>query len=270
MRRIFGCFNPRPRVGGDTRNIRAIPTSLCFNPRPRVGGDEVSEAKVLDAKVSIHAPAWGATGGYRGGGGHPICFNPRPRVGGDSRARERAAGRARVSIHAPAWGATLYVASSSWRAVFQSTPPRGGRLASRLSFAMLISFNPRPRVGGDPAGGPGSGRGSVSIHAPAWGATPSSDSTRAEYEFQSTPPRGGRPNTWIKLCSKYSFNPRPRVGGDIGMKSECRMLEVFQSTPPRGGRRLWAKTTRWTVCFNPRPRVGGDCCKLIRCVAIRK
>ena len=33
------------------------------------------------------------------------------------------------------------------------------------------SFNPRPRVGGDPGFGEDDARVGVSIHAPAWGAT---------------------------------------------------------------------------------------------------
>ena len=80
-----------------------------------------------------------------------------------------------VSIHAPAWGATSHRFSgveSSFK--FQSTRPRGARPAdTRHPYLVAKSFNPRARVGrdfgrlkeGDPAVG-------VSIHAPAWGATP--------------------------------------------------------------------------------------------------
>ena len=55
----------------------------------------------------------------------------------------------------------------------------------------------------------------VSIHAPAWGATP---------RGLPTPP------------ASRSFNPRPRVGGDV---------HLFDKRRGRDG-------------FNPRPRVGGD------------
>ena len=33
----------------------------CFNPRTRVGCDEVKTRMAMRAKVSIHAPVWGAT-----------------------------------------------------------------------------------------------------------------------------------------------------------------------------------------------------------------
>ncbi len=100
--------------------------------------------------------------------------------------------------------------------LFQSTPPRGGRLntndiimgiksvsihapawgateSHQHHKAHTTCFNPRPRVGGDllaqisiirPC--------SVSIHAPAWGATLAVDFLASANRFQSTPPRGGR------------------------------------------------------------------------------
>ena len=83
MRRRYQCFNPRARVGRDWF------TSICpclltrFNPRARVGRDDTYCCSHLTYRVSIHAPAWGATGSANHGA-HPLA----------------------VSIHAPAWGAT--------------------------------------------------------------------------------------------------------------------------------------------------------------------
>ena len=104
------------------------------------------------------------------------------------------------------------------RALFQSTPPRGGRLGDGVDIAAgTVGFNPRPRAGGD--------HGlvivvvldvSVSIHAPARGATGSRR----------------RPATGRPLC----FNPRPRAGGDGIYGRETGAAVGFQSTPPRGGR----------------------------------
>ncbi|CAA7616872.1 hypothetical protein MTBSS4_170024 [Magnetospirillum sp. SS-4] len=57
--------------------------------------------------------------------------------------------------------------------MFQSTPPRGGRRAGMcLPQWAVPGFNPRPRVGGDGRYGHHSAEDPVSIHAPAWGATP--------------------------------------------------------------------------------------------------
>ena len=54
-------------------------------------------------------------------------FNPRPRAGGDGNEPDADA-LAKVSIHAPARGATPAPGLSIRSFMFQSTPPRGGRL----------------------------------------------------------------------------------------------------------------------------------------------
>ena len=119
-------FNPRTRVGCDApinmgriffclfqsthpRGVRLSSYSLKsfrrnFNPRTRVGCDYFRENCYYPALISIHAPAWGATG----------------------RHTAACAGIA-ISIHAPAWGATLFVALFHIKAQFQSTHPRGVR-----------------------------------------------------------------------------------------------------------------------------------------------
>ena len=79
-------------------------------------------------RVSIHAPAWGATRrtGFR------CCAAP-------------------VSIHAPAWGATT--APQCGHSVVLGFNPRArvGRDRGRASgLAPIFSFNPRARVGRDP------------------------------------------------------------------------------------------------------------------------
>ena len=63
-----------------------------FNPRARVGRDGGGKERGNEnRKVSIHAPAWGAT---------PATYGEAARRG--------------VSIHAPAWGATLTVSSMAY------------------------------------------------------------------------------------------------------------------------------------------------------------
>ena len=78
---------------------------------------------------------------------------------------------------------------------------------------------------------------SVSIHAPARGATSNPRGKKTKITgFNPRPRAGGDP--WYynaKLCPRC-FNPRPRAGGD-----DCRRMHV-----------------RENVCFNPRPRAGGD------------
>ncbi len=77
-------------------------------------------------------------------------FNPRPRVGGDS---------------------YRLLSAQPWL-LFQSTPPRGGRHEGTTRYGCDKCFNPRPRVGGDEFYAKAIRTvKSVSIHAPAWGAT---------------------------------------------------------------------------------------------------
>ena len=77
--------------------------------------------------------------------------------------------------------------------MFQFTPPRGGRrLPSVMLVLLMLCFNSRPRVGGDLREAFQVQLFKVSIHAPAWGATDRLNQDIEKYEFQFTPPRGGR------------------------------------------------------------------------------
>ena len=166
--------------------------------------------------------------------------------------------------------------------MFQSTPPRGKRLAHR----------------------PRAHRSDVSIHAPAREATRAGILDVPVMWFQSTPPRGKRlgATTRTRLVNCFNprpragsdslrydkrsttdgFNPRPRAGSDIqAVKRSFRKNvsihapareatipiseptggAVFQSTPPRGKRLplcLPVLHQRLSRGFNPRPRAGSD------------
>ena len=124
-----GCFNPRTRVGCDLHNGPVFSLSWefqsthprgvrrprligrivrrRFNPRTRVGCDARHRATAELWRVSIHAPAWGAT---------RIFFDFRqiltvsihaPAWGATSILCVNFRWNTQVSIHAPAWGATL-------------------------------------------------------------------------------------------------------------------------------------------------------------------
>ena len=151
----------------------------------------------------------------------------------------------RVSIHAPAWGATNYY--DHIRSMQESFNPRTRVGCDEFPLARgrtWMGFNPRTRVGCDtPTGGKQTATEVVSIHAPAWGATPSSSAAG-----------------WRGRC----FNPRTRVGCDGHQRLPCShwpvsihapawgatlvlapwilTSSVFQSTHPRGVRRYMAAT----------------------------
>jgi len=77
--------------------------------------------------VSIHAPAWGATGGLRLG-----------------------VGCALVSIHAPAWGATPKPVREIVEPIVSIHAPAWGATQELQLHALKgKSFNPRARVGRD-------------------------------------------------------------------------------------------------------------------------
>ena len=102
----LGCFNPRPRTGGDLeRKIRVLCARVSIHA-PARGATFVQTVQNLFVSVSIHAPARGATGEDPSSSPVRMRFNPRPRTGGDL---------TRVPL-VPVYGR------------FQSTPPHGGRL----------------------------------------------------------------------------------------------------------------------------------------------
>ena len=163
---------------------------------------------------------------------------------------------------------------------FNPRPRVGGDIPSPSLRGPGSRFNPRPRVGGDKeiiSFGPAE---SVSIHAPAWGATPVCVVLGVSDLFQSTPPRGGRPNMRLQLepwlyvsihapawgatvvaaISRRSrrFQSTPPRGGRLTPGEILDGLFPFQSTPPRGGRHHALPHCPYTQRFNPRPRVGGD------------
>ena len=120
------CFNPRSRVGSDYDPIAIDNSHISFNPRSRVGSDQDGYALKYVPDVSIHAPAWGATGNR---------FYALPDEGVSIHAPAWGATRqflslcpfCPVSIHAPAWGATGGADVYEVKQMFQSTLPRGER-----------------------------------------------------------------------------------------------------------------------------------------------
>ena len=55
------CFNPRPRMGGDTLSSRRDLCNLMFQSTPPHGSKRSIYKYLARLCVSIHAPAWGAT-----------------------------------------------------------------------------------------------------------------------------------------------------------------------------------------------------------------
>ena len=124
--------------------------------------------------------------------------------------------------------------------MFQSTRPQGARLRSnRYQISRRISFNPRPRRGRDGCGERlGDSNATVSIHAPAGGATNGERIiSKCLGLFQSTRPQGARLN-------------------GIRAHGNCTIVSIHA---PAGGATHCKLTILETIkCFNPRARRGRD------------
>ncbi|CAA7616874.1 hypothetical protein MTBSS4_170025 [Magnetospirillum sp. SS-4] len=102
--------------------------------------------------------------------------------------------------------------------------------------------------------------GFVSIHAPAWGATPPGMWRSSHFaRFQSTPPRGGRRASIAngghqRVVSIHA----PAWGATLAVIPDHRLLSGFNPRPRVGGDGSSSGLPGHQPGFNPRPRVGGD------------
>ena len=212
-------FNPRTRVGCDRRLPR--PNSLLYwfqSTHPRGVRLAVLHLPAQLVRVSIHAPAWGATAAAHARR-HALCgFNPRTRVGCDIRGDKEFGG-------------------DNW---FQSTHPRGVRPQAGVpeveAQAWFQSTHPRGVRPGDRH--PRDHQQPVSIHAPAWGATSCGSSLMLARLFQSTHPRGVRHSLVAGVAGLVQFQSTHPRGVRHAAGQERRPAgDGFQSTHPRGVRR---------------------------------
>ena len=108
-------FNPRSREGSDHTVLAKNCLNKDFNPRSREGSDEESVYSYHVSRISIHAPAKGATLSLT----EVIC-------------------PLNISIHAPAKGATLSYAHDSIVSRISIHAPAKG--ATGKNTALLTEF----------------------------------------------------------------------------------------------------------------------------------
>ena len=101
-----------------------------FNPHPREGGDAEPADPVGGEKISIHAPARGATGGHPGqNAGGRISIHA-PARGATTCSRPPCCRPWALSIHAPARGATAHAETApSLTPISIHAPARGATIA---------------------------------------------------------------------------------------------------------------------------------------------
>ncbi len=125
----------------------------------------------LCIRISIHAPARGATKKGACIISQVKDFNPRSREGSDYSGGKNTSG-IRISIHAPARGATMLLPFIQLRhAISIHAPARGATKQPYLSANLTKNFNPRSREGSDKEDITFTAIFCISIHAPARGAT---------------------------------------------------------------------------------------------------
>ena len=167
------------------------------------------------ARISIHAPAQGATRKAMEAAKEPEFQSTPPRRGRRLLVSFRPRFRC-ISIHAPAQGATV---------------PLPALPAPRPYF------NPRPRAGGDRLRLFLRALLRISIHAPAQGATYGLEIIYEEKGISiHAPAQGATLIDSLRFRRQFHFNPRPRAGGDQWTRGGAIAGGTFQSTPPRRGR----------------------------------
>ena len=124
----------------------------------------------------------------------------------------------------------------------------------------------------------------VSIHAPTWGATRGAIDNIYDWWFQSTRPRGARPEVGVDLfrgvkfqstrprgarpggqpsiSAHRGFNPRAHVGRDSILQFYIMFICVSIHAPTWGATGSIGLRSRATRCFNPRAHVGRDFCRI--------
>ena len=170
------------------------PLAQDFNPRSREGSDLIKMVEFQQKRISIHAPAKGATTPQHCRTPKHRHFNPRSREGSDETIRYYCSG-IRISIHAPAKGATFLIMQICWRWSISIHAPAKG--ATSLTSIIILHQNlfqstlPRRER---PA----------AIVLKKYKVR----------EFQSTLPRRERHKLSTLLPFWFYFNPRSREGSD--------------------------------------------------------
>ena len=146
-----------------------------------------------------------------------IYFNPRSREGSDESQYHYASTSSPFQSTLPRRERLCCLDAIIQLQDFNPRSREGSDCTKLLSSKIWLNFNPRSREGSDDMTGYLDAEGTISIHAPAKGATATTLLRLPEWKFQSTLPRRER-LMWLDIS----------VVGTI----------VFQSTLPRRERRL--------------------------------
>ena len=126
-------FNPRSRGGSDGLICEVMKVSIYFNPRSRGGSDLQQGGLCHGGKISIHAPAEGATPDFVPTRRWAKFQSTLPRRERLLRGERHKEGKG-ISIHAPAEGATKRCIITMRYYDISIHAPAEGATRSRRSF----------------------------------------------------------------------------------------------------------------------------------------
>ena len=143
---------------------------------------------------------------------------------------------------------------------FQSTLPCGERLLEIFVNLLYSYFNPRSRVGSDPASWPFlKYLQTFQSTLPCGERPPHLEHISGLCLFQSTLPCGERPCGLFPSRRTYQhFNPRSRVGSDFCGYNIGIIQAISIHAPVWGATKSSSSGTVIDENFNPRSRVGSD------------
>ena len=230
-------FNPRSHEGSDGHGTASLRRQHNFNPRSHEGSDITGMANVRHQKAFQSALPRGERHHTPRGVSGNAHFNPRSREGSDIDWVSNPLCNA-ISIRTPARGATRTWTRLPRLCRFQSALPRGERRMRKTMQSRTQNFNPRSREGSD-----------VEIkacdyaHAIFQSALPRGERHGASVEYKPTmttisiraPARGATYNLRYIYFSRIFQSALPRGERRVDTNLAFHMF-LFQSALPRGER----------------------------------
>ena len=169
---------------------------------------------------------------------------------------------AEISIHAPARGATGCgrFKGAGQRTISIHAPARGATLVGFIMLPPFIISIHAPARGATRFLGRPHRRVWISIHAPARGATRNIKATSyAAILFQSTHPRGVRPNNWALWWQFKEISIHaPARGATLSAAVSYWIDKISIHAPARGATKRRYLLVPRDDNFNPRTREGCD------------
>ena len=221
-------FNPRSRKGSDHIGLELSTGIENFNPRSRKGSDSLFTIAATISKISIHAPAKGATDLTLGTSFPSIFQSTLPQ-------RERLLLDYLFHIHTIFQSTLPQRERRTWFAqvplvlAFQSTLPQRERLLSASFPSIHTYFNPRSRKGSDRQQSP---------------------IILSIFLFQSTLPQRERLFISPYILIIYNFNPRSRKGSDAEKRAVYLLYRISIHAPAKGATAIFHKIMNY-YCETP-------------------